>query len=82
MSTCDRYEDCPFFNGRLANYAPAIIESVKREFCNGDHDRCARYRVFQELGKGHAPIDMTPVDQDQADEILHRSRREAAAGRG
>ncbi len=78
VSKCDRYAECPFFNGRLANYAPAIVDSMKREFCNGDYERCARYRVFQELGKGYAPADMTPIDQDQADQILAGKKKPVA----
>ncbi len=50
---------------------------MKREFCNGDFERCARYRVFTELGKGHASEDMTPVDQEQADQIIAEGKGKA-----
>jgi len=51
---------------------------MKREFCNGEFEHCARYRVFQELGKGHAPADMTPIDQEQADQILTGKKKPVA----
>lgn len=74
-NSCERIEECPFFTGRLASYAPRIVESMKRVYCLGDHVRCARYVVFESLGKGWAPKDMSPVDHERARHIIAEAEK-------
>ena len=69
MATCDQIETCRFFQEAM-NTMPTIAEMMKKKYCNGDFDSCARKVVFLTLGKGHAPVDLAPNDIQRANRII------------
>ncbi|MCP4898054.1 MAG: hypothetical protein GY906_13870 [bacterium] len=71
MSQCDNLADCRFFNGQM-NEAPAIADMMKRRFCFGHSDECARIIVSSTLGGQAVPQELAPNDRRGAEEILAR----------
>ncbi len=67
--TCPSIESCPFFNDKMADM-PAVTDNIKREYCNGDYTKCARYIVAQALGKENVPADLFPMNADRANELV------------
>lgn len=52
------------------NTMPTIAEMMKKKYCHGDFDSCARKVVFQTLGEGHTPVDLAPNDIQRANRII------------
>lgn len=59
MAYCELFEKCPFFRFKLANL-PAVVEMYEEHYCSGNQSACARYVVFQALGRDKVPIDLFP----------------------
>ena len=66
---CKRYENCPFFNGFMANI-PSQSEQMKQRFCLDNFTACARYIIAEKLGPQSVPTDMFPDDMHQASRTL------------
>lgn len=73
MADCECIPGCPFFNGRMANAMPAIVEAMKLKYCQGSNQQCARHMVFRVRGKGSVPADLLPNHADRANQILAAS---------
>lgn len=71
MFKCECAEGCPFFNGRMAQTMPAIVESMKKKYCQGDNSECARYMVFKAKGKPTVPDNLIPNQINQARAIIN-----------
>ena len=69
MAECDRLETCLFFNDRLAEM-PSTPLLLKQQYCHGDFEHCARYRVELKLGSTSVPNDLLPEDTFTADKIV------------
>ncbi len=65
MSDCPKLQNCPFFNDRMENM-PGMSASLKRRYCRGAYDACARYMVYERLGPERVPIDLFPNEADRA----------------
>lgn len=52
---CPMISGCAFFNDRMANM-PSIANSFKKQYCNGDYQKCARYIVKQATGVAHPTL--------------------------
>lgn len=70
MAKCKMIDECPFHGGRLSQYSPSVVESMKRFYCEGGQSLCARYKIITTLGKEHVPMDLSPNDMDQARAII------------
>jgi hypothetical protein len=65
MALCVLVNDCPFFQNMLEGM-PSISELLKEEYCRGDHGQCARFIVFQSLGRESVPRTLFPQHRDIA----------------
>lgn len=75
MSECICLPKCPFFNGRMQEKFSVVLEAQKRRYCLGENAACARYRVFQKLGREAVPADLFPNQVARAREILAQAGR-------
>jgi len=62
---CEMLESCLFFNDKLGEM-PTHARVFKRVYCAGDHQLCARYMVFTELGEAAVPEDLYPNNEFRA----------------
>lgn len=69
MPDCPCLAGCPFFNDRMPDH-PALAGMFKKNYCLGEHTACARFMVFQALGREKVPADLYPNMQDRARAIM------------
>jgi len=69
MSDCECLQKCAFFNDKV-DKLPALSNILKRDFCRGDKNKCARYLLFSRLGPQSVPNYLYPTDKKQAKKIL------------
>jgi hypothetical protein len=69
MSDCPNTAKCIFFNDRMAGM-PSTAELMKKSFCRGDHQACARWMVSQKLGGPSVPADLFPNQKDRAQKLI------------
>lgn len=74
MSDCVCLPKCPFFNDKMANM-PGTAAIIKRNYCQGDNSNCARFLVFQALGREAVPADMYPNQVALAREIIAKGKK-------
>ena len=77
MAECKLLQGCIFFNDAMAN-KPATAELMKARFCKDAYLACARFMVFEMLGRPKVPPDLFPNQADRAKLILSAGKR----GRG
>jgi hypothetical protein len=66
---CELLAGCLFFNDKMKDM-PATSLIYKSQYCRTDKSSCARYMVYQALGRGQVPADLFPNDQDRARSII------------
>ena len=49
---------------------PGTAEMIKKKYCKGDNSDCARFMVFEALGRQKVPSDLFPSQTDRAREII------------
>ncbi len=64
---CPNLAGCPFFNDRMES-KPAIANILKKQYCQGDYQACARYIVKNATGE--CPGELWPNQQEKADALL------------
>ena len=69
MQECELLAGCIFFNDKMSNM-PSMADIYKERYCKKDNSGCARYMVFQALGKEKVPPDLFPNQREKAEEIL------------
>ena len=69
VSECECLEGCVFFNDKMAEM-PATAQIMKEMYCLKDNTTCARYIVFQKLGRERVPADLFPRQVDRANQII------------
>lgn len=69
MADCECLPRCPFFNDRMAGM-PALADSMKKKYCQGGFDQCARHMVFKVLGSASVPLDLFPNQTDRVPALL------------
>lgn len=72
MSECENLSKCPFFNDKHANM-PSIADMLKKNFCHGNKEECARYIVASKLNKEKVPNDLFPNMKEMALSIIAQS---------
>ncbi len=72
MNDCVLIETCIFFNDRMAQM-PSMASLYKERYCKGDSGQCARYLVFDALGRENVPTDLYPNDVDRARALVTAS---------
>jgi len=69
MAQCECLQGCPFFNDKMKD-TEGLGALYKEKYCLGNNADCARYMVFQKLGKPAVPHNLYPNMYDRAKEIL------------
>jgi hypothetical protein len=69
MAECQLTAGCIFYNDKMPN-KPGTAELMKNRYCRGDFASCARYMVFEKLGRPKVPADLFPGQADKAKSIL------------
>ena len=69
MSECLLLKECRFFNDIIENI-PSVSESLKNEYCLGDHTTCARFLIFKAIGKEYLPDEVFPHEAQKAAKII------------
>jgi hypothetical protein len=68
MSDCALISSCRFFNDKMA-HMPSTADMMKRKYCRGENSNCARFIVFEALGKEGVPADLTPNETEKARQL-------------
>jgi hypothetical protein len=71
MEECKHLLSCPFFNDELADM-PTVAGWLKKQYCQGAFQDCARYRVNAALGPGQVPANLFPNERQRAESLGHR----------
>jgi len=69
MAECELLGSCIFFNDKMANM-PTTAELMKNRFCRSNKLECARYMVYQQLGRPKVPPDLYPNEVERAKAII------------
>lgn len=69
MANCDLMETCIFFNDRMSDM-PTMANLYKKRYCQTDSSGCARFSVFEVLGRDQVPADLYPNDAERAAVLL------------
>ena len=69
MSDCEFIDGCPFFSDQLENM-PAVSGLLKKQYCQGEFEACARFRVAAKVGSTNVPANLFPQDTTAADRIV------------
>ena len=69
MAECKLTAGCIFFNDKMSD-KPASAELMKNRYCRDDFANCARYMVFEKLGRPKVPADLYPGQADKAKSLL------------
>jgi hypothetical protein len=72
MPDCILLKDCLFFNEKMRGM-PTTTDIYKQNYCRGDNNTCARYRVYLSLGRDKVPPDLFP---NQVERVLRYIDRE------
>ncbi len=67
---CENLEKCPFYNDKMP-IESALGRLYKKNFCETDKTKCARYQIAVTLGKGFVPTDLYPNMTAKAEEIIN-----------
>jgi hypothetical protein len=73
MGDCEKISGCPFFNDRLKNM-PETAMKMKKMYCHGSKNLCARYKVAMALGSERVPDHLYPDMMDTAEFILDENK--------
>ena len=69
MAECECLASCPFFNDQMGGM-PTTAEMFKTFYCRGDSSQCARYMVFEAMGRDRVPGGLFPNQVEIARKIL------------
>lgn len=66
---CEIQECCQFFKDNMKDL-PKTAEYIMMKLCFGDFERCNRFKIYKELGKGSVPSDLDPQDTEEVEKAL------------
>lgn len=69
MATCEKLSKCPFYNDKM-DINKGLGALYKKNYCEGDKTKCARYIVATKLGPQYVTDHLYPNMHDQAEKIL------------
>ena len=49
---------------------PVMSDILKKKYCLGEPEKCARYQVARKLGRGNVPSDLFPSHHDRAEDLI------------
>ncbi len=69
MAECELLSGCLFFNDKMAKL-DVTAALMKIRYCKGNNSDCARYMVYEKLGRDHVPNDLYPGQIEKAKKIF------------
>ena len=69
MADCELLKGCLFFNDKMS-MEEGLGAIYKKNYCQGDNSKCARYMIANKLGREKVPIDLYPNMYDRASKII------------
>jgi len=69
MADCESLKGCIFFNDKMP-IDKGVGLLFKKNYCQGDNSKCARYMVAKKLGKEKVPQNLYPNMVEKAKELL------------
>lgn len=81
METCTYFHDCVFFNDPSTQNLQILADQLKKDYCQGRFEDCARYQVACRLGRDQVPASMLPTQLQWA-EMIFRQSAEASLNPG
>jgi hypothetical protein len=76
MAECIHLGTCPFFNDKMS-HMPITAGILKKRLCQSDNSKCARFMVFQALGKGNVPFNLFPHQINEAQKLIAEAEKKA-----
>ena len=74
MEPCKLLKGCLFFNDKMS-IDKGVGALYKKNYCEGDFNKCARYQVATTIGRDKVPNDLYPNMFDQAKEIIRKNTK-------
>ena len=69
MAECECLSGCLFFNDKMSSM-PVLAEQMKKKYCQGSNDQCARFKVFKALGREKVPMDLFPNQAERVGALI------------
>ena len=66
---CTKLAACPFFNDRMP-MEKGLGALYKKNYCDGEYGKCARYQVSEAMGKEKVPSNLYPNQAERVGDIL------------
>ena len=69
MTECVNYNRCQYFIENLKN-SPVTSTMIQKTYCKNKFAECARYMIFTKLGESKVPSDLSPSENERAEQII------------
>jgi len=73
MATCEKLAKCPFYQGKMSMDS-GLGALYKKNYCETDKSKCARYMVATTLGPDYVNDNLYPNMLDKAKEIIANNK--------
>ena len=74
MTMCEKFEKCPFYQGKM-DCEKGIGALYRKNYCEGDKTKCARYIVSTQCGPEFVNNNLYPNMDKKAQEILAENKK-------
>ena len=74
MAMCEKFEKCPFYQGKM-DCDKGIGALYRKNYCEGDKTKCARYIVSTQCGPEFVNNSLYPNMDKKAQEILANNKK-------
>ncbi len=71
---CENLEKCPFYNDKMP-IESALGRLFKKNYCESDKTKCARYRVASIIGKEFVTDNLYPNMEEKAERIIEANSK-------
>ncbi len=66
---CEKLDNCPFYQEKLP-IESGLGAIYRKNYCESDKTKCARFTVATTLGPQYVPIDLYPNMNERANQII------------
>ena len=66
---CEYLAGCLFYQEKMP-MDKGLGSVYRKNYCETDHSKCARYLVVQAIGREHVPTDLYPNMYQRAEQII------------
>ncbi|HPY77177.1 MAG TPA: hypothetical protein PLQ45_04980 [Anaerohalosphaeraceae bacterium] len=81
MKICQYSNQCSFLLVH-DNDMPKLTTLLRKKYCRGQFEQCARYQVFISLGSQRVPAYMLPSQTEWAEQIIKEQKSACATNAG